>query len=266
MVENILLRRLLTGVFLLFLCLQAHAREEGKHSATQTTKSKPGQWSYAGETGPDHWASLSQDFAACGSGTRQSPIDLNASQRTLLPPLNIHYRTSVTSIRRSPHLLRLDYDSGSYLKIKGQRYRLVGFDFHTPGEHAIQGQRSDMEIHLHHLGPQGEPLILAIPVMGGHRKNITLQRIFENIPSVSASSYNRRVGINALFLLPRDRSYFTYEGSETRPPCAETIQWIVFKTPTRVSWEEINHIKTIVGLNARPVQPLNGRVVWVGDN
>ena len=42
--------------------------------ATTTTKAAI-HWSYDGESGPVHWASLSPDYAAC-EGSKQSPIDI----------------------------------------------------------------------------------------------------------------------------------------------------------------------------------------------
>ena len=36
-------------------------------------------WGYAGEGAPEHWGSLSPEFAACDAGTEQSPIDLTAA-------------------------------------------------------------------------------------------------------------------------------------------------------------------------------------------
>ncbi len=218
-------------------------------------------WSYDGETGPSNWATLSDAYAECKTGTHQSPVDIREANYVHLPPLKFIYRTSMTSIYRKPNQLWLDYDSGSSLKIGDKRYKFLGFDFHTPGEHSFRGRAADMEIHLHHLSSSGEPLIVAIPVNGGHRKNITLTRIWENVPDIRSRKRNRRMGINAMFLLPTDRSYYAYKGSETRPPCTENVQWIVFKTPTRVSWDEINHYKNIIGPNARSTQPLNNRVI-----
>jgi carbonic anhydrase len=55
-------------------------------------------WGYSGPSGPDHWAELSKEFAACAEGRNQSPIDIAAPVEADLTP----YRTS---------LLRSDGDS-----------------------------------------------------------------------------------------------------------------------------------------------------------
>ena len=33
-------------------------------------------WSYAGNTGPAKWGKLNKEYALCGTGTLQSPIDI----------------------------------------------------------------------------------------------------------------------------------------------------------------------------------------------
>lgn len=254
------LKPVLIFLILLLPVQQILARGSNQHKGTIPDWESAG-WSYEGKEGPTNWATLSDAYTECGSGALQSPVDISEASYANLPALKFSYRTSMISLHRTPKQLWLDYDSGSLLKIGGKRYRFLGFDFHTPGEHSFRGRTADMEIHLHHLGASGEPLIVAIPVYGGHRKNFTLSRIWENIPDVRSRKRDRRIGINAMFLLPTDRSYYLYHGSETRPPCAEGVQWIVFKTPIRVSWDEINYIKNIIGPNARLSQPLNNRVI-----
>ena len=51
-------------------------------------------WSYKGHTGPVHWAALEHEFAACGAGREQSPIDIRQTdaQKAGLPA--IAFRTS----------------------------------------------------------------------------------------------------------------------------------------------------------------------------
>jgi carbonic anhydrase len=41
--------------------------------------------------------------------------------------------------------------------------------------------------------------------------------------------------VNLQKLLPKNRSYYTYKGSLTSPPCTETLLWHVMSTPMKVS-------------------------------
>ena len=38
-------------------------------------------WAYEGKLGPTHWGKLDTDYSLCGSGKRQSPIDIRNSIR-----------------------------------------------------------------------------------------------------------------------------------------------------------------------------------------
>ncbi|MGH9781806.1 MAG: carbonic anhydrase family protein, partial [Candidatus Acidiferrales bacterium] len=69
------------------------------------------------------------------------------------------------------------------------------------------------------------------------------------------------VDINPAGLLPRNTAYYTYMGSQTAPPCTEGVTWFVLKAPMDISAEEINAFANLYPHDARPVQPLNGRVV-----
>jgi len=48
-------------------------------SACVEEKGHSTHWGYDGDTGPEHWGSLSEDYAACSTGTQQSPVDITSS-------------------------------------------------------------------------------------------------------------------------------------------------------------------------------------------
>lgn len=84
------------------------------------------------------------------------------------------------------------------------------------------------------------------------------------------------VPVNTTFhlnaLLPAKRSYYTYKGSLTTPPCTETILWHVFDTPMKISSKVIDKIQEAVSTvdptsecNTRLPQALNGRTVYYYD-
>jgi carbonic anhydrase len=69
--------------------------------------------------------------------------------------------------------------------------------------------------------------------------------------------------VDASALVPKDHSYYTFQGSLTTPPCSEDVRWLVLKAPMKVSDGEIATFAGIYPMNARPTQPLNGRLVQV---
>jgi len=67
------------------------------------------------------------------------------------------------------------------------------------------------------------------------------------------------IDLNAL--LPSERSYFTYMGSLTTPPCSEGVLWMVMKQPVTISPEQIGIFARLYPMNARPVQSAAGRLI-----
>ena len=69
------------------------------------------------------------------------------------------------------------------------------------------------------------------------------------------------VQVDLTRLLPADRGYFTFSGSLTTPPCSEDVTWFVLKHPVTVTEAEIEQFGKLYRHDARPTQPLYGRVV-----
>lgn len=247
----------LITLFLFALCgLPASARDIGR----QPAPSPAGPWGYQGATGPEHWGRLSDDYDACRSGNQQSPVDISGMWSTHLPPLSFQYRSSYLSMVNTGQTIRVNYEPGSFLRISGQRYELQQLHFHTPSEHTIQGVPADMEIHLVHRDGYGNYAIVAIPVISGRRHNVVMARIGQNLPPHPGNEYvDYRTGIKPIFLLPTNRDYVSYQGSLTEPPCTEGVRWLVFLHPLEVPAEYVAKFRQIMGNNARPTQPLNGR-------
>jgi carbonic anhydrase len=64
-------------------------------------------------------------------------------------------------------------------------------------------------------------------------------------------------------LIPSNSHHFSYHGSLTTPPCTEGVQWIVLRDPITMSAEQVAQFVSIVGRNARPIQPLHDRKIQV---
>ncbi len=62
-------------------------------------------------------------------------------------------------------------------------------------------------------------------------------------------------------LLPTDQRYYQFMGSLTTPPCSENVLWMVLKQPQTISRDQIRLFSQLFPNNARPVQPVNGRVI-----
>ncbi|MCH8839007.1 MAG: carbonic anhydrase family protein [Candidatus Marinimicrobia bacterium] len=239
----------------LFL-MAAGARLAGREGAPH--------WSYAGETGPARWGTLSESYALCAGGRSQSPIDLTGAVIAPLPPLKFHYQSTDLDIVNNGHTIQVDYQPGSYLSADGQDYDLLQFHFHSPSEHTIDGLPYDMVAHLVHSNASGELLVVAI-LMEARQEHPLVQTIWGHLPEDEGlRSIPAGVSINVMDFIPLMSSYFTYSGSLTTPPCTEGVRWIVLDTPVKVSVAQVEHFNSFFPRSTRPVQPLNGRVIRKG--
>ena len=232
-------------------------------SATAAVATAAHHWSYSGETGPTHWGALESDYAACGKGKAQSPIDISSSHTTrqALPELKFDYHTNALHLVNNGHSVQVDIQPGSTLTVGKDHYALVQFHFHHPSEEEIDGKRFDMVAHLVHRDAAGHLAVVAVPLQTGEANSLVTV-LWRNLPHGEGHEVvPKGVAINVAGLLPASRGYYTYTGSLTTPPCTEGVRWIVLKTPVTISPHELAIFAHLYPNDARPVQPLNGRVV-----
>lgn len=227
--------------------------------AQQHTGNAP-HWSYSGPDGPEHWGDLDLSFAACKTGQRQSPIDIKDAEPADLKPIQFDYKLSPMKIVNNGHTILVKYESGSSITVDGKQYPLVQFHFHHPSEEEINGQKSDMVLHLVHVSADGHAIAIAVLLKSGG-ENPLIRDIWAHIPKeVDKEVEFKKVVINAADLLPADQNYYTFEGSLTIPPCSD-VKWFVMKTPVELSPAQIAAFAKLYPDNARPIQPTNGRKI-----
>jgi carbonic anhydrase len=219
-------------------------------------------WSYHGAGGPEHWAKLNPDFAACAQGKRQSPIDIKDGARLELEPIRFDYKPVPLRIVDSGHTVQVNYAEGSHITVAGERYELKQFHFHKPSEERVDGRWFDMVAHLVHRSADARLAVVAVLFEARQQPNAFLRALWPHLPLEAGREFApAEVTIDATALLPETRTYFTYIGSLTTPPCTEGVLWIVLKTPLEVSPEQVAVFGKLYSANARPVQPANGRLI-----
>ncbi len=221
-------------------------------------------WGYEGLEGPEHWAELSKEYAVCGTGTRQSPIDIPVATPAKLPPIKFDFEQATLEILNNGHTIQVNHDEGSSITVDGERFDLLQFHFHTPSENTVGGKHHDMELHMVHKSAKGQLAVVGVFMTAG-KENKVLSNIWEHMPSQAGDKKKvNSVRIHPVDLLPADRSYSCFNGSLTTPPCSEGVKWFVMKNPIEVSAGQIEKFTKTVSENNRPVQPLNGRFVLTG--
>ena len=242
------------------LVLGANAAGNSPRSAVNTRAAGSGHWSYEGDNGPAAWAQLKPEFATCGSGSRQSPIDIRDGIKVELDAVQFDYRPSGFRVVDNGHTVQVNVAAGNTIEVTGKRYELVQFHFHRPSEERIDGKPFDMVVHLVHKSVDGRVAMVAVLLDKGSAQPV-VQMVWNNLPLEKGDEVAARTPLDLNALLPTDRRYYTYMGSLTEPPCSEGVLWMVMKTPVQISPEQIAIFSRLYPMNARPIQSASGRII-----
>jgi carbonic anhydrase len=215
-------------------------------------------WGYSGH-GPAAWGEV-PGAEACKLGKLQSPIDIRDAKKTGLPPLDLHYQKGGASIVDNGHTVQIDLADAGFLNVGGVPYKLVQFHFHAPSEEKIGGKGFPMVVHLVHKAADGKLAVVAVLLKEG-KADAALAPLFTAMAREKIAPRKLYAGFDATEILPADKGYYKYVGSLTTPPCSEGVAWHVLKQPITVSKAQIETFRKHYRMNARPVQPLNDRVV-----
>ena len=229
------------------------------------------RWSYHGFQGPRFWGYLEQTHRECRIGHQQSPIDVRIPHHPdHQEELKFEYSQTQFSPFHTKHGMQFRPSRQSQLQLNNQPYQLRQFHFHDPSEHHIQGKEFPLEMHLVHEDQAGQLLVVALLFTQGTpnddvadilalRTRLQHSQAIQNMKNDSTALSNS--ALNLQHLLPATLHHFSYQGSLTTPPCTEGVQWIILRTPLQLSGAQLETLKTMYGVNARPIQPLNDREI-----
>ena len=223
--------------------------------------SSPVEWGYSGPGAPEHWASLSPDFAACANGKQQSPVDITGYVTGDLGPISLAFGEAEATLHNDGRQVRAEYESGNVSVLGGREFGLKSAHFHSPSEHTVDGESFPAELHLVHADSAENLAVVGVLFTLGD-PNAVIQSILNGAPPVGETA-NTRIDLPAA--LPPDLSYYRYDGSKTTPPCDEPVDWYVLRAPMTLSQEQVDGLQALSGgPNNRPVQPIGDRVITVG--
>jgi carbonic anhydrase len=212
-------------------------------------------WSYEGDHGPTHWGGM------CSSGKNQSPVDLRDALTAKLAPLSFKYESLAQDVFNNGHTVQVTYAPGSTLTLDSHAYQLKQFHFHAPSENLLDGKHFPLEAHFVHADADGNLAVVAVFFENG-AANAALDKLGKDLPLRAGDKHDLAVKIAAAELMPKARDYYRFSGSLTTPPCSEGVNWLVLKHPVTASEKQIEQLHAAMGHdNARPVQPLNARII-----
>jgi carbonic anhydrase len=224
-------------------------------------------WSYSGVQGPERWAQLRPEYATCGSGKRQSPIDIRDGIKVTLDPIQFDYRATPFKVLDTGRTVQARLEGGNSITIHGRRYDLQRIEFHRPSEERINGRQFEMSAHLVHRDAEGRTAVVAVLMDQGDQGegHPMVQLVWNSLPLEKHIDQASSVPIDMARMLPEQKHYLTYMGSLTAPPCTEGVLWMVLKQPIILSREQISVFSRLYPMNARPVQNTSGRLIKDGQ-
>lgn len=265
-----------------------------------TPSLRAGDWCYQSQFScddrcnvPDKWTHASSD---CG-GNYQSPINVVTKKtvkdkRLTAFQFENYQQIFRGTIKNNGHSVQVGIPHLSIISGGGlaTSYKAVQFHLHWgnnggPGsEHTIDGEQYPMELHIVHMKHHYTDLATALAdpegvvVLGffyerSHSTNRKYDPIVNALRSIRAANGNTSLPpISLAQLIPPEKnltSFYRYKGSLTTPGCTESVVWTLFESPIPLSADQLRTFselkfhdgKPMVG-TFRPVQPLNGRLVF----
>jgi carbonic anhydrase len=222
-------------------------------------------WGYEGKEGPENWGDLSKEFVLCKEGKSQSPIDITGEIGKTGITLGFNYSDVSLDMVNNGHAIQVNYGGENYILIGDKKFRLLQFHFHSPSEGAINGKRADLCAHLVHKSDDGELAVIGVYFNKG-KENSFLKSFWSMVPKKSGGKVSdASVKVNATGILPGKKSFYHYMGSLTTPPCSEGVRWFIMENIVSISESQLKAFTDIFKMNARPLQPLNGRKIARGQ-
>jgi len=242
-------KHLLPAVITLGLSAQAVAADDAA------------EWDYAGANGPDSWGELAAAYETCKTGLMQSPIDLADANASGEIAVSVDYADAPLTIRNSGKTVQVDFPAGSHMTTSGRVFKLVQVHFHTPSEHTFAGDTYPLVAHFVHASDEGALAVLGVLFEEGDAHG-ELQKIIDAAEDAGAGPDPvAGVTLATHALVPAELEVFRYMGSLTTPPCSEGVNWHVAEDVLTASSAQLEAMAALMGMNARPVLPVNGRLV-----
>ena len=213
-------------------------------------------WGYEGEMGPENWG---KEFPTCANGKKQSPLNIVGPFEKSKDSLEVSYKSGPLRMLNNGHTIQVNIPPGSTAKINGEVFDLLQFHFHRPSEEKVDGKPMAMVAHFVHKSKAGKLAVIGVLLKEG-KDNDAINVLWDNAPAKEGPEVKLdKISFDPGKLIPSALAHYAYEGSLTTPPCTEGVNFYILKTPVDISKAQVT--KFPFKMNARPVQPLNGRKI-----
>ena len=213
-------------------------------------------WNFGDGTNPERWASVNAAYALCDAGLNQSPIDLGTPNARGDVQLDTNFGDADGTIALGEEKVQVDFAAGLGMNSGGKEFNLIQVHFHTPAEHAVDGERYPLVAHFVHATEAGELGVLGVMFEEG-AANPALTTIVDGVGKGKGTA----VSFDVSDMVPDELDVYRYMGSLTTPPCSEGVNWHVAEAPMTASAEQIAAMEANLGPSARSLQPLGSRLL-----
>ncbi|XP_042295467.1 carbonic anhydrase 14 isoform X2 [Sceloporus undulatus] len=256
-------------------------------------------WSYdEGPHGQKHWQNTYPD---CGFQS-QSPINIQTDSvqydPNLLPIDPEGYRApgNLFTILNNGHTVQISLPETMSIHGLPHVYSSVQMHLHWGSkgqvggsEHQVDGHAFAAELHVVHYNSEKYPnvsvaihqpdglAVLGIFLETGKAVNKAYDHILNHLDDIKYAEQEIQIQpFDVRELLPAHLGhYFLYNGSLTTPPCYQSVQWVVFHQPVRISIGQLERLQKSLYVtpegkipevplvnNFRALQHLNQRVIY----
>ena len=235
----------------------------------------PAAWGYTQKNGPSSWSKLSESYALCVEGKKQSPIAIETasavhSDKTYIKLEKLNSLMTGT-LSNTGHSLEYKPNTDSPVPFVEASadfpglefcnpFRLAQFHFHwgsndqEGSEHLVDGNRGCGEIHFVYANSKYENAKIAVKqpdglIVVGYMLRVeeesALDYLFKFIPEISVSKdqvKNIPFQISQFF---QEKSahgsggFYVYQGSLTTPPCHESVTWFLSPLQLGITREQL---------------------------
>ncbi|KAG7392545.1 hypothetical protein PHYPSEUDO_000233 [Phytophthora pseudosyringae] len=222
---------------------------------------------------PAQWA---EHYPTCG-GQRQSPIDIETKTGVISEKRSLTFSGSCAgfNVSQSDESFTASVKGGSCaVTANGASYDMLQFHMHVPSEHTLNGEHLGGEVHFVHSNADSSALLVTgvfFKAVQGESDPwvVSVLNAMDQVSVNATASASLTPYADLVNKAADAQGVVNYAGSLTTPACSEIVDWWVVKKPVDVSPADLERLQSQLrelhltddGKNARPVQPLNGRVV-----